>query len=167
STESSTTTHVTVADADGMVVAMTQTINAAFGAEVDAPGTGMLLNNTMALLDPHPGRPNSVAGGRRMVKSMSPAIVVRDGRPVLALGTPGGVRIFHAVLQALLNVIDHGMSLQQAVEAPRVWTQGQQLEVEPAIPEPVRADLRARGHDVVGVDTVAGGMNGIAWGRDG
>jgi gamma-glutamyltranspeptidase/glutathione hydrolase len=160
--ESATTTHVTVADGDGAVVAMTQTINNAFGAKVMAPGTGILLNNTMALFDPHPGQPNSVAGGRRMVTSMSPAIVTRGERPVLALGTPGGVRIFPAVLQALVNVIDHGMTLQEAVEAPRIWTQGQQLEVEHGVPEPVRAELRRRGHELAEVDTVAGGMNGIA-----
>lgn len=166
SAESATTTHVTVADADGTVVATTQTINSAFGAKVIAPGTGILLNNTMALFDPHPGQPNSVAGGRRMLTSMSPAIVTRAGRPVLALGTPGGVRIFPAVLQALVNVIDHGMTLQEAVEAPRIWTQGQQLEVEPAVPPEIRATLRDRGHDVVEVDTVAGGMNGIAIDED-
>jgi gamma-glutamyltranspeptidase/glutathione hydrolase len=160
--ESATTTHVTVADAEGTAVAMTQTINNAFGAKAMVPGTGILLNNTMALFDPHPGRPNSVAGGRRSVTSMSPAIVTRADRPVLALGTPGGVRIFPAVLQALVNVIDHGMTLQEAVEAPRVWTQGQQLEVEHQVPQAIRAELRRRGHDVVAVDTVAGGMNGIA-----
>jgi gamma-glutamyltranspeptidase/glutathione hydrolase len=167
SAESATTTHVTVADAAGTVVTMTQTINNAFGAKVIAPGTGILLNNTMALFDPHPGRPHSVAGGRRMVTSMSPAIVTRGGRPVLALGTPGGVRIFPAVLQALVNVIDHGMTLQEAVEAPRIWTQGQQLEVEHEVPEPVRAALHARGHQVTPVTTVAGGMNGIAFDADG
>jgi gamma-glutamyltranspeptidase/glutathione hydrolase len=167
STESGSTTHVTVADADGTVVATTQTINAAFGAKVVVPGTGILLNNTMALFDPHPGQPNSVAAGRRMVTRMSPAIVTRGGRPALALGTPGGVRIFPAVLQALVNVIDHGMTLQEAVEAPRIWTQGQQLEVEHGVPDGVRAELARRGHDVVAVDTVAGGMNGIALSGEG
>jgi gamma-glutamyltranspeptidase/glutathione hydrolase len=161
------TTHVTVADADGNVVAATQTINSLFGSKAMAPGTGMLLNNTMALFDPHPGHALSVAPGKRMTSSMAPTIVLREGRPVVALGLPGGVRIFASVLQALVNLLDHGMSLQEAVEAPRVWTQGQELEVEPAVPEVVRAGLVARGHHVVPVAHVAGGMGAIAFGDDG
>ncbi len=164
--ESATTTHITSADADGNIVAMTQTINNAFGARVMAPGTGILLNNTMALYDPHPGHPNSVAPGKRAVSSMAPTIVTQGGRPFLALGLPGGVRIFPSVLQALINVIDHGMSLQEAVEAPRTWTQGQELEVEEAIPHDVRNALSARGHQVQEVTAVAGGMNGILFDAD-
>jgi gamma-glutamyltranspeptidase/glutathione hydrolase len=156
------TTHVTAADADGNVVAMTRTLNSLFGSKVTVPGTGVLLNNTMALFDPHPGHALSVAPGKRMTSSMAPTMVFRDGRPVLALGLPGGVRIFTSVLQALVNVIDHGMTLQEAVEAPRIWTQGQELEVESAIPDAVRAALVARGHQVVAVPAVAGGMNAIA-----
>jgi gamma-glutamyltranspeptidase/glutathione hydrolase len=159
--ESATTTHVTSADSDGNVACLTQTINHAFGSKVLAPGTGVLLNNCMALFDPHPGQTNSVAPGRRTISSMTPTIVLRGDRPVLALGTPGGVRIFPSVLQALVNVIDHGMSLQAALEAPRIWTQGQELEVEQAITASARHDLRRRGHDVVEVKTVAGGMNGV------
>jgi gamma-glutamyltranspeptidase/glutathione hydrolase len=92
---------------------------------------------------------------------MSPTIVTRAGQPFMALGAPGGVRIFPSVLQAIINVIDHAMSLQEAVEAPRVWTQGQALEVESAIPPAVREALTARGHHVVAVMAVSGGMNGI------
>jgi len=120
---------VTVADGDGNVVAATQTINSLFGSRAMVPGTGMLLNNTMALFDPHPGHVLSIAPGKRMTSSMAPTILLRDGRPVLALGLPGGMRIFASVLQAIVNVVDHGMSLQEAVEAPRVWTQGQELVV--------------------------------------
>jgi gamma-glutamyltranspeptidase/glutathione hydrolase len=93
--------------------------------------------------------------------------VLRDGRPALALGLPGGVRIFASVLQAIVNVVDHGMSLQEAVEAPRVWTQGQDLEVEAAIGDEIRAGLVARGHHVVPVAHVAGGMGAIAFAPDG
>ena len=91
---------------------------------------------------------------------MSPTIVLRSGRPYMALGTPGGKRIFGAVAQAILNVIDHGMSLQEAVEAPRVWTQGAALEVERELAE-LAPSLRALGHEVEVVDKVAGGMNGV------
>ena len=161
------TTHVTTADAEGNVVAMTQTINNLFGAKATVPGTGVLLNNTMALFDPHPGLPASVAPGKRVTSSMAPTIVLRDGRPMWALGLPGGVRIFTSVFQALVNLIDHRMSVQEAVEAPRIWTQGQELEVEDGVPEAVRAALAARGHRVVPVPAVAGGMNAVAFGADG
>ena len=165
--ESSHTTHVTVADGDGNVVAATQTINNLFGAKAMVPGTGMLLNNTMAIFDPHPGNALSIAPGKRVTSSMAPTIVLRDGRPVWALGLPGGVRIFTSVLQALVNLIDHGMSLQEAVEAPRMWTQGQDLEVELGVAEAVRAGLAARGHHVVPLPHVAGGMGAIAFDADG
>jgi len=161
------TTHLTVADGDGNVVAATQTINSLFGSRAMVPGTGMLLNNTMALFDPHPGHVLSIAPGKRMTSSMAPTILLRDGRPVLALGLPGGMRIFASVLQAIVNVVDHGMSLQEAVEAPRVWTQGQELEVESAVGDDVRAGLAARGHHVVAVPHVAGGMGAIAFEADG
>ena len=157
------TTHVTVADGDGNVVAATQTIHNLFGARTIAPGTGVLLNNTMQIFDPHPGHALSIAPGKRMTSSMAPTLVLENGRPVLALGLPGGVRIFTSVLQAIVNVIDHGMSVQEAVEAPRVWTQGQELEVENAVPEVVRTELAARGHRVVPVPHVAGGMCAIAF----
>jgi gamma-glutamyltranspeptidase/glutathione hydrolase len=165
--ESAHTTHVTTADADGNLVAMTQTINNLFGSRVTVPGTGIMLNNNMALFDPHAGRPNSVAPGKRMRSSMAPTVVSRGGRPVLALGLPGGVRISTSVMQALLNWIDHRMTLQETVEAPRIWTQGQELEVEHRVPEAVRAALASRGHRVIPVPTVAGGMNAIAVNEDG
>jgi gamma-glutamyltranspeptidase/glutathione hydrolase len=149
------------------VVAATQTINNIFGSRAMAPGTGMLLNNTMAIFDPHPGNTQSIEPGKRVTSSMAPTIVLRDGRPVAALGLPGGVRIFTSVLQALVNLIDHGMSLQEAVEAPRVWTQGQELEVETSVPDAVRAGLAARGHRVVPVPHVAGGMGAIKFETDG
>jgi gamma-glutamyltranspeptidase/glutathione hydrolase len=159
--ESANTTHLTVADDAGNVVAMTQTLHEAFGSKVTVPGTGMLLNNTMYLFDPHPGQANSIAPGKRMVSSMAPTIILHDGRPFMALGTPGGTRIFAAVLQAIVNVIDHGMTLQEACEAPRIWTQGQALEVETGIAAAVRDDLAARGHQIQVVPKIAGGMNGV------
>ena len=121
----------------------------------------MLLNNNMNVFDPHPGNANSVAPGKRMVSSMAPTIVMKDGKPFMALGTPGGTKIFPSVLQAIVNVIDHGMTLQEAVEAPRVWTQGQSLEVEPGVAQPVRERLQSMGHTVQEVPRVAGGMNGV------
>jgi gamma-glutamyltranspeptidase/glutathione hydrolase len=167
--EGVSTTHVTVIDEEGTIVSATQTAQSAFGCKVTVPGTGLILNNCMLLMDPVPGRANSIAPGKRILSSMSPTIVLRDGRPFLALGTPGGKRIFAAVTQAILNVIDHGMTLQEAVEAPRAWTQGTELELEDAFPDlaSLQAALAARGHRPVAVEKVAGGMNGVLVDEDG
>ena len=113
-----------------MIVASTQTINSLFGARFMVSGTGMIPNNYMFLFTPRPGLANSVQPGKRVTSSMSPLIVLRDGKPAFALGLPGGIRIFAAAMQGVINLIDHGMSLQEAVEAPRLWTQGYTLEVE-------------------------------------
>ncbi|HEY0185705.1 MAG TPA: gamma-glutamyltransferase, partial [Rhodopila sp.] len=161
------TTHLTVADATGNVVASTQTINSLFGARYIVPGTGMIPNNYMYVFDPRPDRASSVQAGKRVTSSMSPVIVTRGGKPVYALGLPGGLRIFPSVMQALSNLIDHGMTVQEAVEAPRVWTQGHALELEAGIAASVFDALRARGHDAVRVGNVAGGMSAIHFHDDG
>lgn len=165
--ESNDTTHVTVADADGNVVTATQTINGLFGACTQIPGTGMLTNNYMFNFDPHPGRALSIAPGKRVFTSMAPMIVLKDGKLAFALGLPGALRIFPSALQAIVNLIDHGMSLQEAVEAPRIWTEGGVLELEEAFPETVAEALRARGHRIVRMPRIAGGMNAISFGTDG
>lgn len=165
--ESANTTHVTVADAQGCIVSATQTINSVFGARYMVPGTGMIPNNYLYVLDPRPGRANSLAPGKRVTSSMAPLIVLRQGKPVLALGLPGGLRIFPSALQAVLNLLDHGMSLQEAVEAPRVWTQGYGLELEPAFAEATAQALAARGHEILPVSNVGGGMNAIRFHDDG
>jgi gamma-glutamyltranspeptidase/glutathione hydrolase len=155
------TTHITAMDSQGNVVTMTQTIHEAFGSKVTTPGTGMLLNDTMYLFDPHPGKPNSIAPGKRQVSFQSPTIVLKNGKPLMALGTPGGSRIFAAVLQAIINVIDHGMTLQEAVEAPRIWTQGQEMLVEEGVRKHVLDELARMGHKVQAMPRVGGGMNGV------
>ena len=132
------------------------------------PGLGTVPNNYMNLFDPRPGHALSLAPGKRVTTSMSPMMALRDGKLVYALGLPGGKRIFPSALQALINLIDHGMSLQEAVEAPRVWTEGNALEVELAVPESVRADARvAAATRSLPVPTVAGGMNAIQFHDDG
>ena len=165
--ESANTTHLTVADAAGNVVASTQTINSVFGARCTVPGTGMVANNHMHLFDPHPGHTLSIAPGKRVTTSMSPVMALRDGKPVYALGLPGGLRIFGSAMQALLNLIDHGMELQEAVEAPRLWTQGHTVELETAFSEAARLGLKQRGHDIVVLPHVASGMNAIQFHPDG
>jgi gamma-glutamyltranspeptidase / glutathione hydrolase len=165
--ESAHTTHMTVADDFGNVVATTQTINNLFGAKILIPGLGAIPNNYMHLFDPRSGHALSLAPGKRVTTSMSPMMALHDGKLVYALGLPGGKRIFPSAMQALINLIDHGMSLQEAVEAPRVWTEGNALEVEATVPEAVRSELRAMGHQVQAVPTVAGGMNAIQFHEDG
>lgn len=167
SSESANTTHVTVADRDGNIVASTQTINGLFGARFVLPGTGIIPNNYMALFDPHPGHALSAAPGKRVTTSMAPTIVLRDGKPAFALGLPGGLRIFGSAMQALVNLIDHGMSLQEAVEAPRLWTQGQEIEVEDGFSASSRDGLEACGWKVLPVPHVGGGMTAIEFAADG
>ncbi|MGE0360929.1 MAG: gamma-glutamyltransferase, partial [Vicinamibacterales bacterium] len=130
------------------------------------PGSGMLLDNTMALFDPDPRpgyeRANAVAPRKRPLSSMSPTILLKDGKPFVGIGTPGGTRIYSAVLQGILNVVDHGMTIQQAVEAPRLWTMMfGALNVEEGFPDSSVAELERLGHKVERVRTVAGGMNGV------
>ncbi|SNR53262.1 gamma-glutamyltransferase family protein [Paracoccus sediminis] len=164
--ESRDTTHVTIADADGNIVSATHTINGLWGACFMVPGTGIIPNNYMLNYDPRPGLALSVAPGKRVPTSMAPMMVLRDRQPVYALGLPGGVRIFPSAMQAIVNLIDHGMTLQQAVEAPRLWTEGHHLELEPAYAAQADA-MRARGHDVRLVKIIGGGMNAISFGPDG
>lgn len=128
------TTHYFILDADGNAASVTYTLNGSFGALVMAPGTGVLLNDEMDDFTIKPGVPNqfglvqgaknAVAPGKRPLSSMSPTIVLKDGKPFLVLGSPGGARIITATLLAAINVIDHGLSPQQAVDAPRIHYQG-------------------------------------------
>ncbi|MCQ9618000.1 gamma-glutamyltransferase [Paenalcaligenes niemegkensis] len=146
--ESPNTTHVTVADSEGNIVCATHTINSLFGARMVVPGTGVMMNNYMYLFDPHPGNAMSIQPGKRVTSAQSPLIVYKDDRPWFALGLPGGARIYTSALQSVVNLIDHGMSLQQAVEAPRVWTQGQHVELEHHFPDDLRTELTEMGHEL-------------------
>lgn len=114
------TSHVSVVDGRGNMVALTNTLLSRFGSKVVAPSCGMLLNNGMMWFDPRPGQPNSIAPGARPLANMCPVITTRDGRPDIALGAAGGRQIFPAVLQILSNLIDLGLSPEAAVHAPRV-----------------------------------------------
>lgn len=163
------TTHCCAMDEEGNIVATTNTLHMGFGSKVTVPGTGMLLNDCMELMDPTPGRTNSIAPGKRVLSSMSPCIVLKDGQPFMSLGTPGGLKIFGSVAQAISNVIDHQMTLQEAFEAARMWDRGPVLEIERSFPgmPALKAGLAARGHSVETPLKVAGGMNGIMRRADG
>lgn len=131
--ESEETTHFSVVDSDGNTVSLTYTLEYGYGSGLVADGTGFLLNNEMGDFNPVPGRttrsgligtdPNLVRPGKRMLSSMTPTIVALNGKPFLAIGSPGGRTIINTVLQVILNVIDHGMDVAEAVEAPRIHHQ--------------------------------------------
>ncbi len=127
--ESEDTTHYSLIDQDGMMVAITTTLNSSFGSQLVIPGTGILMNNEMDDFSAQPGVPNqfgllgaeanAIQPMKRMLSSMTPTLVTRDGAPFLITGSPGGSTIITTVLQVIMNVIDHGMSLAEAVGSPR------------------------------------------------
>jgi len=114
------TTHLTVCDREGTMVAMTTTLMSLFGSKVMLPGSGIMLNNGVMWFDPRPNQPNSIAGGKRPLTNMSP-IILKDGeRPWLAAGASGGRRILAAVTQMMSFIADFGMTVEQAAHHPRI-----------------------------------------------
>jgi gamma-glutamyltranspeptidase/glutathione hydrolase len=144
------TTHFVVADSYGNVVSATQTLGNLFGSRIMPPGTGLWLNNSLAYCTFEPaGNPMDAHPGRRKLSGDAPTLVMRDGRPWIALGTPGGHTIDQTVPQMVMNVLDFGMDLRAAIAAPRIsFIEPDVLGVEDRIPEAVRQDLAARGHQV-------------------
>jgi gamma-glutamyltranspeptidase/glutathione hydrolase len=141
-TESKDTTQVTVADRAGNWVSLTHSLGSSSG--VITPGLGFMFNNSMINFDPVPGGPNSIAPRKGRTTGMTPTIVACGGRPVLALGAPGATRIITAVLQVMLNHLDFGMSVSDAVLAPRFDCQGETIKCQARIPELVCAEVRQR-----------------------
>jgi len=158
--ESNETTHYTVADSDGNVVCVTYTLNGGFGSKVTATGLGFLLNNEMDDFAPKPGEANmygliqgeanAIAPGKTPLSSMTPTIVLKDGKPLLALGSPGGPTIINSVLEVLVNVLDFGMNVQDAVNWPRFHHQWlpDELRMEPGFSPDTVALLEKRGYTV-------------------
>jgi len=156
------TTHYSIVDGEGNAVAVTYTINGSFGADVVAPGTGFFLNNEMDDFTVKAGAPNlyglvqgeanAIAPGKRPLSSMAPTLVEKDGRLVFVLGSPGGSRIITAVLEAVMNIVDYGMTPQEAVDAPRLHYQGQpdQVYFEPPglLPDTVK-QLAEHGYKLI------------------
>lgn len=122
---SSCTTHLSVVDRQGNMVALTQTLLSYFGSKVLLPETGILMNNGILWFDPQPGRPNSIAAGKRPLSNMSPVVVRRGDRPWLALGASGGRRIVPAVTQILSFLLDYGMTLEESFHQPRIDVSGE------------------------------------------
>lgn len=130
------------------MVALTHTAVSLFGSRVVVPGTGILLNNGMIWFDPEPGKPNSVAPGKRALVNMVPLLAFRKGEPYLTLGAPGGRRIISAVPQVLANLAAGRGSLQAAIEAPRLHDEGGELLVDDRVGEKALTGLRRLGHRV-------------------
>jgi gamma-glutamyltranspeptidase/glutathione hydrolase len=157
------TTHFVVADKEGNVVSATQTLGNIFGSKVMPEGTGIWLNDAIAWsrFDP-PGNVFDVFPGRQSLYALCPTIVMSDGKPYIALGTPGGRTIPQTTPQMLTNLIDFGMDIQQAISAPRIsFASPNALVVENSIPQSVRNELSARGHNVRVDDLGLGNAHGL------
>ncbi|HVR38827.1 MAG TPA: gamma-glutamyltransferase [Thermoanaerobaculia bacterium] len=157
--ESPNTTHFTIVDADGNVVSSTFTLNDTFGSGVTVKGAGFLLNNEMDDFTSKPGEPNdfqliqgeanAIAPKKTPLSSMTPAIVLKDGKVFFAVGSPGGPRIINTVLQVILNVIDFGLDLQAAIDAPRIhhqWMPDEIYSETLGVNPDTRAALEAMGY---------------------
>jgi gamma-glutamyltranspeptidase/glutathione hydrolase len=161
------TTHFSVADAEGNWVACTATINTSFGSKVVIPGTGVVMNNEMDDFSVQPGVPNAfgligaeanaVAPGKRPLSSMSPTIVLQNGRPIIALGAAGGPKIISAVLMELVAMLDLGLSPAEAIVSPRIhhqWSPSE-LMVEQALSQNLKTALAMRGHKILELNALS------------
>ncbi len=176
--ESPDTTHFSVIDDEGIIVSNTYTLNFSYGSAIAVDGAGFLLNNEMDDFAAKTGVPNaygllggdanSIAAGKRPLSSMTPTIVLKDGEPWFATGSPGGSRIITTVLQVVVNTIDHGMNLAEASAAPRMHHQWypDELQLEPGFsPDTVKL-LEERGHDVRRSNYTMGSVQSVGF-RDG
>jgi len=168
-TKQGNTTHLCVVDREGNIVSLTQSINDFFGTGIVPEDTGFLLNNQMADFSSDLGSANAPAPAHRPVSSMSPLIIFKDGRPLLVLGSPGGTRIFSSLAQIILNVTEFGLSLDEAIEAPRFFSYSaagkpRPISVESRLSEATIQELQKIGHEVrvrEAYDKYFGGAQGI------
>ncbi len=159
------TTHFAVADRDGNVVSVTQTLGGGFGSAVAPGDTGLFLNNMAHWFDLEEGAPNRLEGGKRVDFCVAPTQTFRDGSFHVSLGTPGSWGILQTTPQFVMNVLDFGMNVQEAIEAPRLRVfEERRVVMEERFPAPVRAALAEKGHDIELAEpfsTTVGGAQGI------
>lgn len=163
------TTHLCVIDKQGNIVSLTQSINLFFGTGIVPENTGFILNNHMADFSPDPASPNAPGPGKRPVSNMGPMLLFHQGEPMLALGSPGGTRIFSSLTQILINITEFGMSLDEAIEAPRFFSysslgKAHSLAVEARISADIIAALEQMGHKISrreDYDKYFGGAQGL------
>jgi gamma-glutamyltranspeptidase / glutathione hydrolase len=169
--EPTETTHYSVMDAEGNAVVVTYTLEYSYGSRIVADGLGFLYNNEMGDFNPQPGRtdetgligtpPNVVAPGKRMLSSMTPTIVAKDGKPYLLIGTPGGRTIINTVLQVVLNVLDHDLSVADAIAAPRIhhqWLPNRITYESKAVSRDTKQTLETYGHKLLATDHIGEAM---------
>ncbi len=173
--ESVDTTHFSIIDRDGNMVANTYTLNLSFGSGLSVDGAGFLLNNEMDDFVSKPGvsnaygltggAANAIKAGKRPLSSMTPTMLFKDGEPVLATGSPGGSRIIMAVLQMIVNVIDHGMNISVASSAPRMHHQWlpDVIQLEFGFSPDTISELQRRGHTLQGTKFTIGSVHSVAW----
>lgn len=165
------TTHYSIGDKEGYLVSVTKTINHFFGACMVAKGTGILLNDTMADFSTNRYDVNSVDSKKKPLSSMSPTLILKDGKPVAIIGSPGGVRIINVVVQIISKLIDHGMDIQEAIESPRITQNATNTMLyESRIPTQTIVELTRLGHDMskcLAWDKKMGGVNGVYYNADG
>ncbi len=163
------TTHLCVVDKEGNAVALTQSINLFFGSGLIPEGTGFILNDQLDDFAPGDTGPNAPGAGHRPASSMSPLLGLKQGKVFLALGSPGGTRIFSSLAEIIINIVDFGLSLDAAIEAPRFFSYSQQgkirpLHLEPRFPAETIKELEAMGHKITlrePYDKYFGGAQGI------
>ena len=165
------TTHYSVADKDGNMVAITCTVNGYFGSAVAVDGYGFILNNEMGDFNVGADHPNSIAGGKTPLSSMSPTLIMKDGEPVAALGSPGGTTIIATVAQLCSNLIDHGMTMQEAIDAPRIsGFRNTTLNYETRFSDETIAGLEEKGWTMNASDDFSrsfGSVNAVRYADDG
>lgn len=144
--EGNDTTHISVIDRNGNMVALTQSLNLFMGAKFIVPGTGILMNNTMADFDPRPGMLNSIAPGKAPLSSMSPTFLFKGEDPFLIVGSPGAQRILTTIAKLIVDIVDFRLSLQKALDAPRFHSHTDNLYLESRIPQEVQTALAEKGH---------------------
>jgi gamma-glutamyltranspeptidase/glutathione hydrolase len=176
--ESEETTHFSVIDAKGNMVAVTTTLNDTYGNKTIVAGAGFLLNNEMDDFSVKPGVPNmygalggeanSIVPGKRMLSSMTPTLVTLNGKPYISIGTPGGTTIPNQVFEGLVNIIDHKMSLKAAIDAPKFHHQWipDVVGVESDFPEATIEALKVKGYNIVKRGKF-GRMDGVVISKDG
>lgn len=166
--ESKNTTHYSIMDKDGNMVSVTKTIN--FGSGVTAEGTGIMLNNEMADFDTGEGKANSIEPNKIPLSSMSPTIVLKNGKPFMVVGSPGGTRIITTVAQVISKVIDHGMDIQEAIDSPRFFDGYGEIKLETRIYPETVSKLEKLGHKVTPTrdwDSYFGGVHAVVMQEDG
>ena len=134
------------------MVAINQTLVNSFGSGVVIPGTGIVMNNAMYGLDPEQGTANSIDGRKRRIQNVCPTIVLKEGEGYMTLGAPGGRNIQVSIAQVIHHVIDYGMSMQDAVDAPRVTRETSTVYLDSRFPASVRDQLISMGHDLKYID---------------